>query len=319
MNTPLLSIIIPVYNVSPYIGECLDSLQAQTFRDFEALLVDDGSTDGSGLICDRYAAADSRFKVIRKTNGGVSSARNAALDKCTGKYLTMLDPDDSVSPDTYENIRYLEAHPDTDILQFPYINCYENGRQEKLEVRPQLIEGKDRILLNWWEGNILHFANLNKIFRRTVFEGLRYREGHVSEDTYLVADFVERVNRVCISGQGRYYYRIRNNSLTSAYTFPKHIDLFEAHLRTYAKMTEYPLLRPARVTAFTRLFRRLISARLSSPQTDIHPYLTAVKPYVPRWSDITAHPTAWIIALKILGPKRFMHLLCRRIQKNGKN
>ena len=105
MNTPLLSIIIPVYNVSPYIGECLDSLQAQTFRDFEALLVDDGSTDGSGLICDRYAAADSRFKVIRKTNGGVSSARNAALDKCTGKYLTMLDPDDSVSPDTYENVR----------------------------------------------------------------------------------------------------------------------------------------------------------------------------------------------------------------------
>ena len=204
MNTPLLSIIIPVYNVSPYIGECLDSLQAQTFRDFEALLVDDGSTDGSGLICDRYAAADSRFKVIRKTNGGVSSARNAALDKCTGKYLTMLDPDDSVSPDTYENVRYLEAHPDIDILQFPYINCYENGRQEKLEVRPQLIEGKDRILLNWWEGNILHFANLNKIFRRTVFEGLRYREGHVSEDTYLVADFVERVNRVCISGQGRY-------------------------------------------------------------------------------------------------------------------
>lgn len=312
MNPPLLSIIIPVYNVESYLEECLDSVLTQKFYDFEVFMVDDGSTDNSGKICDQYANLDKRFKVIHKPNGGVSSARNAALEICTGKYIVMLDPDDTIDPESYENVNYLEAHPDIDILQFPYFNCYPDGRIEKLELSSRLIKGKDQILLNWWAGNILHFSNLNKIFRRSVFEGLRYRIGHLSEDTYLIADFVEKCNIVFISEKGGYFVRIRNNSQSSHYTFSKHIDLFEAHLHNYKKIEEYPLLKPVRVEAFSRLFRRLISAHLSSPEADIRSYLEQVKNYVPCWSDILANSNKslfpWIVSVKILGVNAFIRL-----------
>lgn len=312
MNSPLLSIIIPVYNVGPYIKKCLDSVLAQTFQNFEVILIDDGSTDDSGKICDQYTALDSRFKVIHKPNGGVSSARNAGLDICAGKYIAMLDPDDSLAPDSYENVNDLETHPDIDILQFPYFNCYPDGKTEKLEVPSRLIQGKDQILLNWWSGSILHFSNLNKIFRRSVFEGLRYRTGHLSEDTYLIADFVEKCNTVFISEKGGYFVLIRNNSQSSSYDFSKHIDLFEAHLHNYAKINEYSLLKPVRVEAFSRLFRRLISAHLSAPEADVRPYLKQVNNYVPRWQDIfTGNNKSlfpWIVTLKILGVNVFFRL-----------
>lgn len=314
MNSPLLSIIVPVYNVEDYIEECLNSVLAQTFKNFEVILVDDGSTDNSGKICDHYSTRDSRFRSIHQPNGGVSSARNAALDSCKGKYLTMLDPDDSVAPDTYENVIYMEQHPDIDILQFPYVNCYPGGKQELLQLSSRLITGRDQILLNWWEGNILHFANLNKIFKHTVFENLRYRVGHVSEDTYLVADFIEKAQEVYISEKGRYFYKIRNNSLTSSYTFNKHIDLFEAHIRTYRKLTEQPLSKPVRVKAYTRLFRRLISAHIASPQSDIIHYLQEIKHDMPRWTDIFANKghssTLWIIMAKLLGVSLFTKTFC---------
>lgn len=319
MNHPLLSIIVPVYNVEPYIKECLDSVFAQTFQDFEIILVDDGSTDNSGTICDTYANSNEQVKVIHKKNGGVSSARNTALDVCRGKYLTMLDPDDSVAPDTYENVYYMEEHPEMDILQFPYVNCYTNGKQEKLLLKSRTIKGKDQILLNWWEGNILHFANLNKIFKKTIFQDLRYRVGHVSEDTYLVADFIEKSEQIFISEKGQYFYRIREGSLTSHYTFSKHIDLFEAHLRTYKKIAECPLVQPIRVKAFTRLFRRLISAKMESKQANIQPYLDELKRYVPTWTDISANKdsslTLWIILVKLLGVSSFVKTFCWYLSK----
>lgn len=315
MNRPLLSIITPVYNVEPYITECLESILAQNFRNFEVLLVNDGSTDNSGKICDEYAVRDPRFKVIHKPNGGVSSARNAALEISKGKYLTMLDPDDSVAPDTYENVLYLEQHPEIDILQFPYVNCHEDGQIEKLLIKSQTIRGKENILANWWEGNVLHFANLNKIFRAEIFHNLRYREGHLSEDTYLIADFVEKARQVFISEQGQYFYKIRNNSLSASYNFNKHIDLYEAHFRTYKVLYQYASLKPARVKAFNRLFRRLIAAQISTPEANITSYLNELKSYIPTWTDLRTNTekslNPWISCAKITGLNTFVKAFCR--------
>lgn len=323
MSIPLLSIIVPVYNVEAYIVECLESILSQTFSNYEVILSDDGSTDNSGKICDEYAAKDPRFKVIHKTNGGVSSARNAALDICSGKYLTMLDPDDSIAADTYENVTYLEHHPETDILQFPYINCYPDGHQEILRPQSMLITGKEQILLHWWEGNLLHFANLNKIFRRHIFDDLRYREGHTSEDTYLMADFAERARQIFISEKGSYFYKIRNNSLTSSYDFEKHMDLFDAHLHNYKALLHHPALQEIRVKAFIRLYRRLITAHLSDPTREIRSQLKEVKQYMPSWKDIRANtslgPSWWMSLVKITGPAFFMRFFCfyLKIRKRG--
>ena len=111
MENPLLSIIIPVYNVKPYLDRCVQSVLAQSYSNMELILIDDGSTDGSSLLCDKWAAKDSRIIVIHKENGGVSSARNAGLEMYKGEYLTFIDPDDFLSANTYGmNMEYLLEH-----------------------------------------------------------------------------------------------------------------------------------------------------------------------------------------------------------------
>ena len=117
----MLSVIVPVYNVKTYIDRCIQSILTQSFRDIELILIDDGSTDGSAKMCDEWAAKDNRIVVIHKKNGGVSSARNAGLEFFKGEYLTFVDPDDFVAPDTYAvNMKYLLEHHEVDILQYPY-------------------------------------------------------------------------------------------------------------------------------------------------------------------------------------------------------
>lgn len=322
MNNPLLSIIIPVYNVEQYIEESLNSLLAQSFTNFEAILVDDGSTDNSGDICDRYAKKDKRFKVIHKSNGGVSSARNVALEICKGKYITMLDPDDSIATDSYDNIYYMEQHPDIDILQYPYVYCDEGGKQEVLLLKSKVIIGKEAIALHWWEGNILHFANLNKIFKHSIFEKLRYREGHLSEDTFLIPDFIYQADKIYISEIGRYYYKIRKGSLSSSYDFNKHIDLYEANLRIYKILITFPSSKPIRVKAFIRIIRRLISAQNSDPHAKIDSYLNELRIYVPSLTDIIANKdyklTIWILLIKTLTISTFTKLYCSYLFKKTK-
>lgn len=113
MNPPLISIIIPVYNAEKYLHQCLDSVVAQTYTNWECLLIDDGSKDSSGVICDEYAAKDSRFRVFHKENGGVSSARNDGIDKSNGYYLFFLDADDSLTEDCFNRI---DVKPHADVI-----------------------------------------------------------------------------------------------------------------------------------------------------------------------------------------------------------
>ena len=113
---PKISVIVPVYKAEQYIRRCVDSILAQTFTDFELLLIDDGSPDNSGAICDEYAAKDSRIKVFHKENGGVSSARNLGLDNVTGEYISFIDADDYINPNLYlECSKYIS---DCDIIKF---------------------------------------------------------------------------------------------------------------------------------------------------------------------------------------------------------
>lgn len=130
-----ISIIVPVYKVEPYLRKCLDSILAQTFTNFEVILVDDGSPDNSGKICDEYAIKDSRVRVIHKENGGLSSARNAGIDIAQGKYLGFVDSDDYIAEDMYEvlyeNLKFYDADiSSVEIIPFRD-DKYENTSKEK--------------------------------------------------------------------------------------------------------------------------------------------------------------------------------------------
>jgi glycosyltransferase involved in cell wall biosynthesis len=126
---PKLSIVIPVYNVEDYIEKCLDSIRGQTFTDFEVICVDDGSTDYSGMLCNRYRRIDKRFKVIHQENAGVSSARNRGIDEASGEWLTFVDPDDWINNEFYERLFEAQQKFDADVVHCRTCFVTQNGKR----------------------------------------------------------------------------------------------------------------------------------------------------------------------------------------------
>ncbi len=322
---PLLSVITPVYNVEAYLNRCVESILAQSYSHVELIVVDDGSTDGSGRLCDRWAAKDSRVRVIHKENGGVSSARNEGLKMATGQYLTFVDPDDYLAPDTYAaNMEYLLRHQEIDMLQYPYIEVAAGGKMIR-EHRPKVavLTGARQIFANWWSGSPLNYSICNKIFRRDLWHDILFRVGHVSEDTMLVAIFVNRAQSVFISSQGLYYYqRDRVDSYTfGEYDFDKHLDLFYAHSAIYDCFHQFPDMKNEKVLAFTRLFRRLITAKSVSPESDITVPLGIINEGYPTWRELLATQGTeklWLMSGKILGPRLFTALFLQYLRLSSR-
>ena len=129
MDNIKVSVTVPIYNTAKYLRQCLDSLKAQTLKNIEFILVDDGSTDISGEICEEYAKKDSRFKVIHQRNGGVAAARQTGLDNAHGEYVIVCDSDDWVEPDMYERMFLKAKETDADIVMCGYIAEYSDGRK----------------------------------------------------------------------------------------------------------------------------------------------------------------------------------------------
>ncbi len=128
MKKPLISIIVPVYNVERYMERCLDAVVKQTYKNLEVILVDDGSEDRSGSICDRYASEDARFKVVHHQNGGLSAARNTGIKKATGEYITFIDPDDSITEDYIEYLYNLINKHEADLAICAIEEITESGK-----------------------------------------------------------------------------------------------------------------------------------------------------------------------------------------------
>lgn len=314
MERPELSIIIPVYNVKTYIDRCLQSLLNQCYRNYEMIIVDDGSTDGSSDLLDKYARQDNRIKVVHQSNGGVSDARNAALKLYEGKYLTFVDPDDFLAQETLEVLmKYLDEHLDVDILQYPYCNYIDDSHPVDIVLhKSATFSGCEEIFKAWWSGTPIEYTLCDKIFRRKMWNGVTFNVGHVSEDTGLAAIFCQRANKVYISEKGLYYYqRGRVESYTYHYSFDKHIDLFNAHFTIYQLFKKYPLMTTEKVLAFTRLCRRLIQAKQECSSANICIQQKQLNEIFPSFSEIAHSENTeklWLYAVKILGVKFFMRL-----------
>lgn len=211
---PRISIIIPVYNVAPYLRECLDSIQAQTFKDFEALLIDDGSTDGSGQMCDWYAAHSKRFKVIHKSNGGVSSARNTGLDMAQGDCIGFMDPDDYISPTFYEELlKPFDDGADISISCVKIIS--EHGRPiwPPLPTKAEYTGGQ--VLAGFYSGLIYGFL-VDKLYSRSLFDGIRCDEDiSILEDNILMPYILSKAQKAIEVPEAEYFYRRRPGSLTA--------------------------------------------------------------------------------------------------------
>ncbi len=215
-NNPKISIIVPVYNVEQYLLRCIDSILAQTFTDFEVLLVDDGSKDRSGAICDAYAAKDKRVKTFHKENGGVSSARNLGLDVAKGEWISFIDADDYISNDFYADILNYNS---ADVIQKSFTMVTSAERTNVVNVVPRKLASKNEI--DTFFVRKRNNALWDKIIKREVIGNVRFdNKISIGEDFIFFLALVHKVRLYCFSSVGRYYYVKNDNSATAKVNAP---------------------------------------------------------------------------------------------------
>lgn len=230
---PLLSIIVAVYNAEAWLGRCLESILAQLFSRIEVIVVNDGSTDASGSICNRFASADRRIRVFHKSqNEGLSEARNLGLQQATAPYVTFVDADDTISEDAYAaNMPTLLADKSLDLLEYPAVVHYHSPKQYRWKMPAGNIRGSEDSIRHWMQKQgYLHCYVCNKIFRRELFNGLSFPPGKVYEDTFLFPLILRKAQHVHYSSQGNYYYHYHHSSITKDHSTAKLTDLLDAYL-----------------------------------------------------------------------------------------
>lgn len=250
-----LSVIIPVYNVSSYLDECMHSVIDQHVDDLEVILVDDGSTDGCDAICDRWASQHDFITVIHQANMGLSGARNTGLSRATGDFITFLDSDDRIGVNTWrDNLRFFDIYPDIDMVEFP-IREYENSPRERLlafdpkSVRISSSAGRAKstdkvgkpsspVYVDWLlSKGYEHCYACNKIYRAHLWKNRRFPLGQVFEDTSVMPYIVRDCHGIFYSSKGCYHYVCHAGSISNSWHYAdcRQIFLNCHHLFTEAQ------------------------------------------------------------------------------------
>jgi glycosyltransferase involved in cell wall biosynthesis len=233
---PILSVIVPVYNIQNYLQQCLDSILSQTFKDFELILVNDGSTDGSGLICDSYSKLDSRVLVIHQTNQGLSCARNNGIKIASGHYLSFIDGDDFISQDYFSVMDFMVKNPLCDMAVLQVCHFTEND-EYLVANRKHIITNTKEIMMFLFSSEYIGTAWIN-IYSKRVFSDIRFPEGRIFEDGYILSDIASIVKIIYVSDSGVYYYRKREGSIMQRI---KSVLEYHDILNTHAKQLEFIL------------------------------------------------------------------------------
>ena len=206
----LVSMVIPVYNVEKYVEECIQSAINQSYQNTEIILVDDGSTDSSGLICDQYLDVDSRIRVVHKKNGGLSDARNAGVDIAKGDYITFVDSDDVIANEYVEYMIRLAEKYNADIVQVGYTKDIEKLGEKNENRKPKLYSG-DEAIRNLFRMQDVKETACVKLYKKSIVEKVSFPVARLYEDVLTAYKFVFRTqNYICDNGALLYYYRPNN-------------------------------------------------------------------------------------------------------------
>ena len=265
MENQLISVIVPVYNVEEYLKQCLDSILEQTFSNYEVILVNDGSTDSSGLICQEYAEKDARIRYFEKENGGLSDARNYGIEQAQGEYLTFVDSDDFLDTAHLTILYNALVNNDADISIANYANYQTSTATfylhtfgeyyEKIYTSEELIDD-----LSFLERNDLSFSTIwGSLYKKSVFSFLRFPKGVIGEDVALIYKMYTQVDKIVYVHKDTYIYRENDSGISKSKIYPlvtaqlnhvaerlallaimgydvtKHFDRY----RTFLEITEY--------------------------------------------------------------------------------
>lgn len=226
----MISIIVPVYKVEPYLRQCVESILNQTYRDIEVLLIDDGSPDRCGEICDEYARKDCRVRIFHTENKGLSAARNLGLIEANGEYIGFVDSDDWIEPDMYEVLlrRIEETGADVSVCSF-YV---EDAGARKSSDYSRAIYIEKESLCALVDGQLSNYV-WNKLYRNTIFQTIVFPCGRNHEDIASMHLILNQAKSVAVLDATKYHYRIRNESITKTYSALNLVAYAEAYLIQY--------------------------------------------------------------------------------------
>lgn len=224
MEKDLISIIIPVYNTEKYIRRCLDSILAQTYKNYELLLIDDGSEDASGCICDEYALKDDRIKVIHQENEGSATARNRGLEIAKGEFIGFIDSDDYVETDFYETLHELISETQADVSMVSY-NFVKDGvyAQKTTSGTKNVVTRKKAVMQLLYDDVFQNFV-WNKLYRTRLFTDIRFPYGVIYDDINIMYKIFKKMNKIAYLDVPKYYYFFNDNGMTNTKNHKKFVD-----------------------------------------------------------------------------------------------
>ncbi len=321
-NLPLISIIVPVYNVEKYLSKCIDSILAQTYKNTEIILVDDGAKDKSGEICDEYAKKDSRIRVIHKKNGGLSDARNCGLEAARGELVGFIDSDDYIDSDMYEVLyNAMEKYG----AQMSMCDVYDVYDGQEIPVQDNIRDfatDAEEAMKIVMDGQINYAYAVNKLYKKELFSDIKYPVGKIIEDAFVILFLLEKTQKVAFSTARKYYYYHRENSIVSNAFSKKHYDCIEAHEQNYRFICEkHPNIeKAARMRLYwSRFF--VLDKMLVSDSVGKDEYMPIVKyirrgvPYI-VFESILSKPRKIAAIILLFSVSAYKKLLLKKMKQN---
>ena len=221
----MISVIIPVYNVENYLEECLKSIQSQTYTNIEVILVNDGSTDKSKLICERYCKEDRRFHLLNQENQGLSAARNNGVAASTGEFIAFVDSDDIILPNYLETLIHYMTD-EIDIVESQFTVSKEEFLDERFKELTILFEGNSEEAVKIFPKHVLNVNAVTKLYRRSIVEAVPYIDGVIFEDVYCGIGMLKYIRKIIKIDYKGYYYRQHQASIMHRTFTPKNLDIF---------------------------------------------------------------------------------------------
>ncbi len=264
MDNLMISIIVPIYNVERYLERCVNSLISQTYKDIEIILVDDGATDNSGIICDKLGEQDERIRVIHKKNGGLSDARNVGISVSNGKYILLVDSDDYVEYTMCEELIKVAEETDADLVSF---------REQKVDeesgavMGPPLKETKNVEVMSGYEagekylyGKYIQHSACSKLYKRKLFDRVVFPVGMLAEDYATTYLYVFYSDKVAYYDRKLYFYSIRANSIMTQRSMKLTMDVYKIACKVYEfELEHYPNEKKVIETAYANCLLKTIA------------------------------------------------------------
>ena len=253
----LISIIVPIYNVEKYVEKCINSITRQTYKNLEIILVNDGATDNSKLICETLAKKDKRIKLINKENGGLSDARNVGIDNANGKYISFIDSDDYVEENYVELLYNTMKQYDTNMSRASHKVKYEKNIIDKSTGKKFCDRPKQILEMLLYDDGIDTSA-WGKLYKSKLFKDIQFPKGRLFEDSATTYKLIDKSEKIAVYSKPVYNYIIRNNSISNEKFSEKKLDL----ITSTKEMTEYIKIKYPELTKACN--RRLMYAYLST-------------------------------------------------------